>query len=862
MRGWAARVGIVLCLLAARPAGPARADELPEVAAGLLAEAQRLAERGSAAAATAKYEALLHLEPTYEPAYVAVAALAQGAGDPARARAVLLRGLAVAPTSRDLLYNLAALEVPAGESKNALAHVEMALHDHPRDAALHALRGSALRALERYGDALAAFQTAAELAPDDARIRFSLGNQLYQLGRREEAATAFRQTVDSDAKMVRAWYNLGAVLYELHRDDEALAAYEVALAPLDTDLADGETVPAVHAKAYSNLGAILLRRQSWDAALEAYQKAARIDPKLPVAPYHQGYVHFHQARYDQALAAYAKARALDPSLPLAYLHPGLIAFRRSQWPVAVDWLGQAVAHLEPSQRPMALLPLARALVATGDLTAAEQRFRELLQTTPDELGGLLGLARLLRQGGRLDEAARLLDHARQLSPNDTTTALEAAALARAANDTESERMLYEAILRQAGDRPAAWPVRLNLALLLLRQGQNAAAEREVATLLARFPSGRPTAGDARENVPTGAEIAGLLRTAEATLLAQRGDLAGAAKVYQGVVGSGSNASAGVGSSRATAMAGLGLLTALRGELPAAAERLAAAADLADDGVEVLLRGDRAQVLWLDGRAAEAAADLSAAAAAFPDWLGAHLARAEIALAGGTHTGPDLAIAFQHLDAVQALCRANEAGSAPVASPQLVRFAIRGVPAAAGTGRDPLCARAERVRGAALLARALAALTAADRGTRETAEAALAEALRLPLDANSQALAHYLRGTLLLAGGDAAGARGELGQALAGPLDTDAVPMARTNLGLALARIGDVAAAIEELERARLGTAAGTAPPVTASLALGLLIDQRGGDVERAKALYREVLAAEPGQPEARARLARLERIAP
>ena len=99
------------------------------------------------------------------------------------------------------------------------------------------------------------------------------------------------------------------MLYELGMDDEALRAFDVALAPVEKDLAAGKTVDPATSQAFLTLGAIHARKQNWPRALEAYAKAVRLRPDLAAAHYNAATIQYRLGREDEAHVVLARRRS-------------------------------------------------------------------------------------------------------------------------------------------------------------------------------------------------------------------------------------------------------------------------------------------------------------------------------------------------------------------------------------------------------------------------------------------------------------------------------------------------------------------------------------------------------------------------
>lgn len=792
-----AALAVLLGALAVSPLA-AQDEDVPEVVRTLLDEGDRQRQAGKTDEAIVRYEEARRLAPRVVATYVALGALYHGQGNWEKALEVFAAGLEQSPDRPDLLFNAAVVSLRLGRAADTLAYVDRALAASARDANLHSLRSAALRELGRQDESLEAQQTAARLAPGDPQVLYRLGNLFYELDRKDEAIDAYRRAIRKDKGYLLAYYNLGAVLFDVGRYDEALEAYQVALEPVQSAFAAGQPVDAAHARAYLNLGAIYTRRSNREAALDAYGKALRLDPTLSEALYNQGFLYFELGRFDESDDAYRRALELDPSLPLAYLHLGAIAARRGRHEEAARWLEAGLDHLTGADRRQALLALAAARRALGRAAEAEAAYREVLADDPGHVEALVALARQRRDAGDTEAARQLLERARAASPGDAGATLELAELARSAGDLAREKALYEEILGRAGDRPDLWPVRVNLARVLVELDERAAARRAFEPLVERLPE--------LERRGLALRDGHALATAYALLLAAEGELAQARRRL-----------AAVAPAFTPAREALAVIDAFDGHPEAAAESLLATLpDHLGRELEAVAQANAGLALWLAGRGREAREHLEAAVRSLPRHLGLRLALGEIALAGG-----EMETARAHLEAAAARCDGGDALPDLPAGREL-RVVLGGPP--------QLCGRVRERLGAALAAASLAELSAG----RAPAARALAErALGLPLADAERAVAYLVRGTAELLAGADRGARADL-ELAAGGLPPELAAVARNNLGVARYRLGDVDAARQQLE--------GAAATPQATLNLGILLDDHGGDPERALELYESYLA--------------------
>ena len=793
---------LLLCLVSVLvPMAASGQDrDLPEVVRELLDSARRSRAGGRPAEAEESYREALRRGPGVEDSYLGLGALYHEQGRLEEALETYERGIREVGEERDLLFNAAVVALALDRPEVALVHLEKAVRAFPREADLHRFIGTTLRRLGRAEEARQALERGLKLAPKDPRLHFALGNVLHQLDLREDAIEAFRQSIRRDPKQLRAHYNLGAVLFELERYREAQAAYEVALAPLDEALKKGGEVEAIHAQAYRNLGIVFVQQEEWQKAAEALAKAVALDPTSAPGHYQRGYSLYRGGRLPEARQSYQRALELDPELPVAHLHLAEMDAGAGDCPAALGHLEGALDGLsEDDDRRRGLWLRADCAQRTGDLLAAEDSLRRLLELHGDHRPALLALGRLLRRGERPAEARSFLERALAADPGDVAAALELAILARFEGDRPREREVYRRILDQTGAAPELRPVRINLALLELQEGNLDRARRELEELLAGAPSRRASADEAEH----------ALRSAYGVLLIAQGELKAAKAQFRRVLAGQRDHPA--------ARSALAILDALEGQAGTAVGKLSATAE---GELSAVSRANRGQMLWLAGRSQEAAGEFEEAAAAFPRWVLPRLRLGEAALLRG-----DAGAARSYLEEAQRLCRDDRNLLPPAGGAGVFQLPL------AGARGEAQCQAVPRRLASALASGAAAELSG---GQDERARRLSERVLSLPADPESLAVAYFVRGTTHLAGSRNSAAREDLAKALEGPLPSALSSLARNNLGVAHYRLDEVEAARRAFSSARAGS-------TSANLNLGVLLEEQDGDGAAALPLYQDYL---------------------
>jgi tetratricopeptide (TPR) repeat protein len=271
------------------------------------------------------------------------------AGDAAAARVALEESLRLVPRQPRAIHAIAALDLAAGRSDDALAGFQKVLaFDRstpdlvPRELEAQTLNniGVIFYSRQQYEDAAEALERAVALAPRDARAWFNLGLARLALGRKIDGMKALERAHELDradaeislrlAQLYReasSWIEGVALLVEatrLHPDDPALtlelawaqkgignsAGMMASLArtiELDPQNRTGAALAAARARAEAELAAGDLAAAGADAT-----RATELAPGDGAAWALLGLVRRQEGRMTEAAANLEKAVALDP----------------------------------------------------------------------------------------------------------------------------------------------------------------------------------------------------------------------------------------------------------------------------------------------------------------------------------------------------------------------------------------------------------------------------------------------------------------------------------------------------------------------------------------------------------------------
>jgi tetratricopeptide (TPR) repeat protein len=321
--------------------------------------------------------------------------------------------------------------------RSALApFIQPALAAKPQKVAAEDLEK--FQALGYIGMAVQPADTATESLPDpkDKIGVFKTYRSAIQLardGRLDEAIAAYKGILADNPQMLDVWERLATVLQRANRGDEAMLVLRriISLSPDNAaahlrlgralarrrqfDEAAAEARLAIDrdpGQAHELLARIEYERGSLEAARSYAEKAATIDPRLPLPFFIQGLFQYQRGDFDAALPFFEQAAAkvaARPGLavPGLYLHLGDCLFRARR----IDEAERAFAaelRLYPGSL-VARTRLGAFYLATGHKSKFVELFVDLVRQEPTAANYELAI-RALRDAGEEERARALAEH--------------------------------------------------------------------------------------------------------------------------------------------------------------------------------------------------------------------------------------------------------------------------------------------------------------------------------------------------------------------------------------------------------------------------------------------------------------------
>ncbi|WP_142850030.1 tetratricopeptide repeat protein [Telmatospirillum sp. J64-1] len=204
----------------------ARDDALrPDPCEEALAAGWAMREAGTFAAALARFEAAIALDPQRAEARGAYAEMLMELGRPAEAAEAFGAAFALDPSCSLWLTGQAEALSQAGRRGEAIAAWELALRLRPDSPRAHLCLARLLREEGRKDEALDHYRETLHLQPRDAEARLELATLLSELGDLPQAAALLQRLLRDDPEAAAAHFHLGRVLLDMLEVEKAAQSF-------------------------------------------------------------------------------------------------------------------------------------------------------------------------------------------------------------------------------------------------------------------------------------------------------------------------------------------------------------------------------------------------------------------------------------------------------------------------------------------------------------------------------------------------------------------------------------------------------------------------------------------------------------
>lgn len=294
-----------------------------------------------------------------------------------------------------------------GKYEDALANLHDLEAKHPGTPGLTHELGVAYYRKSDYLNAVAYFKKAREENPQDSEAIQLLGLSYYLAGRPAEAIPALEQVQTwFPSANVDASYILGVCYIQTKDYARARGAFAKMF-----------SVPADSAASYLFTARMLLR-QDFAPIAEGYaQKAAALDPKLPLVHYLLGEIDLYHSKIPEAIAEFEKELRLNPGYAPGYYKLADAYSRVQKFDDAERLLQRSIWLDSTASGPYVLM--GKVLEKKGETELAVRALQRALAMDPNNAVTHHLLGQAYRELGRSEDAERELKTAAQLEQQNT-----------------------------------------------------------------------------------------------------------------------------------------------------------------------------------------------------------------------------------------------------------------------------------------------------------------------------------------------------------------------------------------------------------------------------------------------------------
>lgn len=335
-------------------------------------------------------------------------------------------GSGTRPTAESFFQQ--ALELQrAGDVLGAIAAYQASLNLDADNPGAHSNLGAAYVTLGRYDEAITAYRTAVGADTSNVAFQFNLGLAYYKSAQVPQAADVFGTVLALQSDHLNARLLLGdchlqmgrfqqaidlLALWEESYGDSAAYAYILGSALIETDRLDqGQRLidrifsKGDSAEAHLLMATVHLRRTDNPAALAELQKAAMLNPKLPLVHSLMGRALLRTGDQEGAAKAFATELTINPNDFQANLEIGDLRKREQRFDDAEPYIRRAL-RMRP-QDPTARFSLAGLHVSRGEADPARAILETIVADSPTFTEAYVLLATVYYRLQRRDDGDRM-----------------------------------------------------------------------------------------------------------------------------------------------------------------------------------------------------------------------------------------------------------------------------------------------------------------------------------------------------------------------------------------------------------------------------------------------------------------------
>jgi len=379
----------------------------PDAAVGHYHLGRVLLESGKAEEAAASFERAIGANPSFEPAYLALASLYESKHEKDRAIGVLKQFLEkVNPRNHGIRHQLIRLYVDAKDYQKAMTELEVLLAEDPSDLDAQLRVALILGEQKDYPKAIDRLTQILKARPAELKVRDYLGYIYEESKDTQKAIETYNFNVQLEPTYFEGHLHLGVLYYRLKKFPEATEhlGRAVALNPKQPE-------------AHVVLGLAYMQQEQYDKAAEIFEEGIRHNPRSADLHFNLGTAYDKLNRFDDVVRVMETAIKLDPHHADALNYLGYsYAERGVKIEQALSLTKQAVA-LKPDNGYY-VDSLGWAFFKSGQLTEALTEIKRAVALVGEDPVIYEHLGDIYAKQQRLSDAREAWLHSLELDPTN------------------------------------------------------------------------------------------------------------------------------------------------------------------------------------------------------------------------------------------------------------------------------------------------------------------------------------------------------------------------------------------------------------------------------------------------------------
>ncbi len=252
--------------------------------------------------AISHFERAISLNPSFEPAYTALASVYESLEKWSKAAAVYRRYLEeINPHSKEARHHLVRLYISDKAYAEALAEVDKILRQDPDDLDARLRAGLIYAEMKEYSRAIEELKTILASRPTELRVRDYLGLIYEETKEYDKAIGAYEHNLKLQPSYVDGHLHMGFLLYRLKRYPDAI-----------THLTEAINLNPKKADAHLLLGLTYLQTEEYGVASKTFEQGIQHNPENADLHFNLGTAYDKLNRFDDLVTAMETTLRLNP----------------------------------------------------------------------------------------------------------------------------------------------------------------------------------------------------------------------------------------------------------------------------------------------------------------------------------------------------------------------------------------------------------------------------------------------------------------------------------------------------------------------------------------------------------------------